>query len=85
MMTCKEVLQRLSDIVDREAPLMTRWSFYMHIAMCSNCRRYYKQFRELHEVTQAVEPEDLNDDFFNIMNSVLQSMPENSSQPPTEK
>jgi predicted anti-sigma-YlaC factor YlaD len=80
MMTCKDVLQRLSDIVDGESPLLTRCSFYIHIAMCKNCRKYFQQFRDIHEATQHVEPEDLNEEFFDIMNSVLQSKPDSSSE-----
>ncbi len=76
MMSCKEVLQQLSSIVDKEAPMMKRWSFFMHIAMCRNCRKYFKQFKQVKAVTEQMEDEDFSEDFFAVMERALAQLPD---------
>lgn len=73
MFTCEEISGVLSDIVDGKASRWSRMLFYMHIAMCKHCRSYYRQFRELKEVSGTMIPlEDLPDDFARVMERSLQ-------------
>ncbi len=75
-MSCKEVLQQLSNIVDKEAPMMTRLSFYLHISMCRNCRKYFEQFKQVKETAELLEEEDFSEAFFDVMERALAQVPE---------
>lgn len=71
MMNCKRKLKNLGDLIDGKASLMRKMTFYMHILMCPKCKQYYKQFKMMHEAASEVEPSDLPDDFFMIMDDAL--------------
>ena len=72
MMKCEPVIAALSDILDKKASFWTRVSFTMHMMMCSKCRAYYRQFKELRELASTVEPDDLPEDFVEVMQQTLQ-------------
>ncbi len=44
---CQDVMARVSEIVDGEAGAGARARFFAHMAMCSDCRRYYRQLRDV--------------------------------------
>jgi len=69
--SCESVIDRLSTIVDGEASLSMRVRFQMHIAMCGNCRRYYRQYKAVSAAAQLVTPEDLPGDFDRVLGPVL--------------
>jgi predicted anti-sigma-YlaC factor YlaD len=68
---CKDVIAKVSDIVDGHVSTTERLRFRAHIGMCSDCRRYYEQFRQLKGLTGRVEPEDLEADFGAVMGFVM--------------
>lgn len=71
---CIDVVGRVSDVVDHEADFMTAAHFYGHLAICSNCRRYFKQFKIVKEAAGVVTPEDLPDDFNRVMDFVMREV-----------
>ena len=47
MLTCREVAEKSSAMVDSELDLRERIGLRLHLLMCSNCRRFVRQFRTL--------------------------------------
>lgn len=43
MLTCKEVSQLVSELLDRQLPLWQRVQVRMHLFMCRFCSRFRKQ------------------------------------------
>ncbi len=68
---CSDVVERVSDIVDEEATLITRMCFYGHLMMCSNCRRYFRQFKAVKDAAGRIDPKELPDDFDQVMDFVI--------------
>ena len=50
MLSCKELVANSSDFLDGQLRLRQRIAVRLHLASCSNCRRFIRQMR----VTQAV-------------------------------
>lgn len=50
MLSCKELVAHSSDYLDGQLRLRQRIAVRLHLASCSNCRRFIRQMR----VTQAV-------------------------------
>ena len=68
---CRTVLEQVSDIVDGEAGLAARMRFHSHLALCSHCRTYYRQFLEVKEACGVVTPEDVPEDFDSVMAGLI--------------
>lgn len=71
MLSCEEIVERMSAIVDGEAPLGTRARFRAHLAMCKHCSAYFREFKAVKEAAGTVSPEDLPADFDQVMSFVL--------------
>ena len=71
MSKCSDVIERVHSVIDGEATTWNRMRFFMHLGMCSKCRRYYQQMKGVVESSGEVTQEDLPDDFENVMNFVL--------------
>ncbi|MDF7808394.1 zf-HC2 domain-containing protein [Pontiellaceae bacterium B12219] len=50
MRTCKEISKLVSESLDRELPLRERMAMRLHLMMCSLCRTYSHQMRQLRSV-----------------------------------
>ncbi len=71
---CRDVIERVSEIMDGEAGSIARMRFFGHLAMCEQCTRYYEQFKEVREAAATVGPEDLPSDFGSVMDTVLSAI-----------
>lgn len=47
MLRCSEVVRLISSDEYLSASLLKRFGIRLHLAMCTNCTRYWKQLREL--------------------------------------
>ena len=47
MLTCREVAEKSSAMVDGELELRERVGLRFHLLMCANCRRFVRQFKSL--------------------------------------
>ena len=45
-MTCRDALEFIADYLDGKLPWGQRLSFEMHLALCSECRRYLDGYRK---------------------------------------
>jgi predicted anti-sigma-YlaC factor YlaD len=57
MLTCKEMSELGSKIIDDELTARPRMAVLMHLSMCSRCRRYIKQLRLTSQVLQQLPPD----------------------------
>lgn len=60
-MTCRDVDQFLMAYLSGELPALTHAQFVTHLAICSTCRRYIKQYQQSISVGKAAfaEPTDV--------------------------
>jgi hypothetical protein len=54
MLTCRELSELGSAIIERDLRLSTRWAVFMHLRMCSRCTLYIKQLKLTSEVLQQL-------------------------------
>ena len=45
MLKCKDIAHQASHYIDPSLPWYRKTAWYLHLAMCNNCRRFVKQFK----------------------------------------
>jgi len=45
MLTCREIVELVTEYLEGRMPWMQRLQFQLHVGMCSACRRYLRQMR----------------------------------------
>ena len=58
-MTCKELVEVITDYLEGRMPADRRLLFEEHVAFCSWCQTYLDQMRETIRVTGTLREEDL--------------------------
>ncbi|MDM8351171.1 anti-sigma factor [Pseudomonas sp. sp1636] len=58
MLTCREMSELGSDIIESHLSLRTRLAVLMHLRMCSRCKLYIKQLRLTSDVLQRLPFQD---------------------------
>lgn len=59
MLSCKEVAERASALIDGELGLFDRLQMRLHLAMCKGCGAFIDQMKTTKDLTQsAVLPDD---------------------------
>ncbi len=56
MLSCKDVAQRASQILELDAKASLKWQMRLHLLMCANCRRFIRHLR----ITQKLVPRIVN-------------------------
>jgi len=63
MLTCWEMSELGSDIIDQKLSFNSRMAVMMHISMCKNCHRYIKQLTLTSDVLKMlplpVQPQEV--------------------------
>ncbi|HLD65126.1 MAG TPA: zf-HC2 domain-containing protein [Pseudomonas sp.] len=59
MLSCKELVARSSDFLDRQLSFRERMAVRRHLLACRNCRRFIRQMR-LTQATLRALPEGLD-------------------------
>jgi predicted anti-sigma-YlaC factor YlaD len=59
-LTCKELVEVVTDYLEGRLPPAERVRFEEHVAFCSWCRTYLDQMREAVRVTGTLREEDLS-------------------------
>lgn len=52
MLTCREMSELGSEIIEGHLKWRTRWAVMMHLRMCSRCKLYIKQLKLTSDVLQ---------------------------------
>lgn len=58
MLTCREMSELGSEIIERHLSFRTRLAVFMHLRMCSRCTLYIKQLKLTSEVLQQLPFQD---------------------------
>ncbi len=58
MLSCREMSELGSDIIDSHLRLRTRWAVLMHLRMCPRCKMYVEQLKLTSQVLQQMPLED---------------------------
>ena len=58
-LTCKELVEVVTDYLEGGMPVDQRLLFEEHLAFCSWCRTYVEQMRETIRLTGTLEEEDI--------------------------
>lgn len=45
MLSCREMSEQASELLESRAPRSQRAAAWLHLAMCRHCRRYFRQMR----------------------------------------
>jgi len=69
--TCKDLVELVTDYLDDRMPAEQRLRFEEHIAFCSPCAVYVEQMRQTISVTGALREEDLDQESRDAMLSVF--------------
>ncbi|MCY1271440.1 hypothetical protein D9M69_367250 [compost metagenome] len=54
MLTCREMSELGSEIIEGHLKWRTRWAVMMHLRMCPRCKMYIKQLKLTSEVLQRL-------------------------------
>jgi hypothetical protein len=54
MLTCREMSELSSVIMESHLSLSNRWAVFMHLRMCSHCTLYLKQLKLTAQVLQKL-------------------------------
>jgi anti-sigma factor RsiW len=74
-MTCRELTETLTDYLDGRLPVLTRWSTWLHLSLCRDCRRYLAGFRETVRLAREAgrEPEAPADPPEDLVRAILKA------------
>lgn len=59
-LTCRELVELVSDYIERRLPLADRTRFEMHLCYCAPCKVYLKQIRATIETAGRIAEDDLS-------------------------
>ena len=59
-MTCRELVELVTDYLEGRLPRWDRFVFERHIAGCDGCTRYLEQMRETIRLTGTLREEDVS-------------------------
>jgi hypothetical protein len=69
--TCKELVEVVTDYLESRMPLDRRALFEEHLASCAGCQTYLEQMRETIRLTGSLREDDLNPDSRDALLGVL--------------
>lgn len=58
MLTCREMSELGSDIIESRLGFRTRWAVLMHLRACPRCKMYIKQLKLTSQVLQQIPFKD---------------------------
>jgi anti-sigma factor RsiW len=61
MLTCRELVEEVTDYLEGRMPLWHRLQFDLHLMMCGTCRAYVQQMREAVLLLGELPPPRAND------------------------
>lgn len=77
---CSVIAEKVSEIIDGEASLVTRARFYTHLMICPKCIKYYNQLKLMKQLASEPDPDELPEDFDDVMSFVMEEVEENSKR-----
>lgn len=74
MLTCKQLVEQISDYIDGHLGLVDRMSVRMHLMMCRHCTTYHAQVRQMLDALRTVPPERRPPDFDTLSAAVMAAL-----------
>jgi len=74
-LTCRELVELVSDYLEGELPRRQRRLFEAHLAGCDGCTRYVEQMRETIRLTGRLSEESLDDEQRERILDAFRSLP----------
>ncbi|MFT5432302.1 MAG: putative anti-sigma-YlaC factor YlaD [Myxococcota bacterium] len=71
MLTCRELTDVVTAYLEGRLPAWTRMGIWMHIQMCSHCRRYFRQIDKIRLETGKMPPLEMPADVAHSMNDIF--------------
>ena len=71
MLSCREVLEILTDYLEGKISLPRRLSFRIHLWRCHNCCRFFRQFRKVVMMTHQIPEGEVPEDFCQHMEALF--------------
>ena len=62
MLKCKDIANQSSEFIEEKLSTREKVSYYLHLSMCGNCRRFIKQFRLMITQSKSLQSEPLADE-----------------------
>ena len=62
MLSCQEVSERASALIDKELPLWDVMQMRLHLAMCKGCSAFVRQMRITRSLTAVPPPGSTDED-----------------------
>lgn len=62
MLSCQEVSERASALIDKELPLWDLMQMRLHLAMCKGCSAFVRQMRITRNLTLVAPPGSPDED-----------------------
>ena len=88
MLTCQEVTEKASQLIDGELGFADRIALRVHLLMCTKCRLFFKQFKALVENLPGVtrsEPESPSAEFVTRVMTDIDAVRDASPEHPESK
>lgn len=78
MLSCKEVADRSSALIDGELGVFDRLKMRLHMAMCKGCNVFVSQMRTTRDLTAsaAVVDDNLSEDVDGRITAILSQLPD---------
>lgn len=81
MLSCKEVAERASALIDGELGLFDRLQMRLHLAMCKGCGAFIEQMKTTTELTRSLPLDDQPaDDVDGRISAILSQLHEGKQQ-----
>lgn len=74
MLSCRQMVELLSDYLDGSLPISRRLSLRLHRLMCAPCDCYHEQMVAMLDAARALPAEQLPPDFAEMSEAVLQAV-----------
>jgi anti-sigma factor RsiW len=81
MLTCRQLVEQISDYIDGNLGLMDRTSLRLHLMMCRHCSTYTTQLRQMVEALRSLPPDAQPPDFEAVSAAVLSALETPDGEP----
>ncbi|WP_297810292.1 hypothetical protein [uncultured Methylophaga sp.] len=61
MFECKDIAEEASNYLDGDLPLRKRIGLFLHLVICSCCRRYMQQIKQTISTVSTLRPREQHD------------------------
>lgn len=79
MFECKDVAEEASNYLDGDLPWRKRIGLFLHLVICSCCRRYMQQIRQTIRAVNVLRPQEAHQTDTRALAEKLRQLSKNES------